>query len=208
MLLAHQFVTGAARCDSEEVSVGGVDQIAAETFQEFDYTALGHIHSPQNFKNGKMRYCGTPLKYSFSECGQKKSVTVVELKEKGTTEIREIGLLPLRDLRSIRGSYLEVSSREFYEDTNTEDYVRIILTDEDDVVDGMQKLRTIYPNLMQLEYDNQRTREAKEITEAQVQKRKVSWNTLKNFLNFRITIPCYRNRESLSVDWIGKLKEN
>ena len=127
-------------------------------------------------------------------------MTVVELKEKGTTEIREIGLLPLRDLRSIRGSYLEVSSREFYEDTNTEDYVRMILTDEDDVVDGMQKLRTIYPNLMQLEYDNQRTREAKEITEAQVQKRKVSWNTLKNFLNFRITIPCYRNRESLSVD--------
>ena len=104
VLLAHQFVVGAMQCDSEEISVGGIDQIEAEVFRDFDYVALGHIHSPQNFKNGKMRYCGTPLKYSFSECGQKKSVTVVELKEKGTTEIREIGLLPLRDLRSIRGS--------------------------------------------------------------------------------------------------------
>ena len=208
VLLAHQFVTGAARCDSEEVSVGGVDQIAAETFQEFDYTALGHIHSPQNFKNGKMRYCGTPLKYSFSECGQKKSVTVVELKEKGTTEIREIGLLPLRDLRSIRGSYLEVSSREFYEDTNTEDYVRMILTDEDDVVDGMQKLRTIYPNLMQLEYDNQRTREAKEITEAQVAEEKSELEYFEEFFELQNNHPMLQEQREFVSGLIGKLKEN
>ena len=201
VLLAHQFVTGAARCDSE-------DQIAAETFQEFDYTALGHIHSPQNFKNGKMRYCGTPLKYSFSECGQKKSVTVVELKEKGTTEIREIGLLPLRDLRSIRGSYLEVSSREFYEDTNTEDYVRIILTDEDDVVDGMQKLRTIYPNLMQLEYDNQRTREAKEITEAQVAEEKSELEYFEEFFELQNNHPMLQEQREFVSGLIGKLKEN
>ena len=192
----------------EEVSVGGVDQIAAETFQEFDYTALGHIHSPQNFKNGKMRYCGTPLKYSFSECGQKKSVTVVELKEKGTTEIREIGLLPLRDLRSIRGSYLEVSSREFYEDTNTEDYVRIILTDEDDVVDGMQKLRTIYPNLMQLEYDNQRTREAKEITEAQVAEEKSELEYFEEFFELQNNHPMLQEQREFVSGLIGKLKEN
>ena len=208
VLLAHQFVTGAARCDSEEVSVGGVDQIAAETFQEFDYTALGHIHSPQNFKNGKMRYCGTPLKYSFSECGQKKSVTVVELKEKGTTEIREIGLLPLRDLRSIRGSYLEVSSREFYEDTNTEDYVRMILTDEEDVVDGMQKLRTIYPNLMQLEYDNQRTREAKEITEAQVAEEKSELEYFEEFFELQNNHPMLQEQREFVSGLIGKLKEN
>lgn len=208
VLLAHQFVTGAARCDSEEVSVGGVDQIAAETFQEFDYTALGHIHSPQNFKNGKMRYCGTPLKYSFSECGQKKSVTVVELKEKGTTEIREIGLLPLRDLRSIRGSYLEVSSREFYEDTNTEDYVRMILMDEEDVVDGMQKLRTIYPNLMQLEYDNQRTREAKEITEAQVAEEKSELEYFEEFFELQNNHPMLQEQREFVSGLIGKLKEN
>ena len=208
VLLAHQFVTGAARCDSEEVSVGGVDQIAAETFQEFDYTALGHIHSPQNFKNGKMRYCGTPLKYSFSECGQKKSVTVVELKEKGTTEIREIDLLPLRDLRSIRGSYLEVSSREFYEDTNTEDYVRMILTDEEDVVDGMQKLRTIYPNLMQLEYDNQRTREAKEITEAQVAEEKSELEYFEEFFELQNNHPMLQEQREFVSGLIGKLKEN
>lgn len=144
----------------------------------------------------------------FSECGQKKSVTVVELKEKGTTEIREIGLLPLRDLRSIRGSYLEVSSREFYEDTNTEDYVRMILTDEEDVVDGMQKLRTIYPNLMQLEYDNQRTREAKEITEAQVAEEKSELEYFEEFFELQNNHPMLQEQREFVSGLIGKLKEN
>ena len=132
----------------------------------------------------------------------------VELKEKGTTEIREIGLLPLRDLRSIRGSYLEVSSREFYEDTNTEDYVRIILTDEDDVVDGMQKLRTIYPNLMQLEYDNQRTREAKEITEAQVAEEKSELEYFEEFFELQNNHPMLQEQREFVSGLIGKLKEN
>lgn len=82
VLLAHQFVVGAMQCDSEEISVGGIDQIEAEVFRDFDYVALGHIHSPQNVGSPKIRYCGTPLKYSFSEAGQQKSVTVVELGEK------------------------------------------------------------------------------------------------------------------------------
>lgn len=159
ILIAHQFVTGAGRCDSEDVSVGGVDNVDADLFDAFDYVALGHIHSPQHMKRETVRYCGTPLKYSFSEAGQEKSVTVVELGEKGRIEITAVPLVPLHDLRRIRGTYLEVTARDFYRDMDTEDYVQITLTDEEDIPDGMEKLRIIYPNLMRLEYDNSRTRQ-------------------------------------------------
>ncbi len=163
ILVAHQFVTGAGRCESEEVTVGGIDNVDADVFHAFDYVALGHIHSPQSIGRDTVRYCGTPLKYSFSEAKQEKSVTVVELKEKGSLTIDTIPLVPLRDMREIRGSYLEVTARPFYEGTNTQDYVKITLTDEEDIPDGMQKLRIIYPNLMRLEYDNSRTRQSREI---------------------------------------------
>lgn len=162
VLLSHQFVTGAERCESEEVSVGGLDQVAASIYSAFDYVALGHIHSPQNLGK-KLRYCGTPLKYSFSEAKHQKSVTVVELKEKGTVEISVISLKPLRDLREIRGTYLELTKRENYADTNTEDYIHAILTDEEDVPDALAKLRAIYPNIMRLSYDNRRTQESREV---------------------------------------------
>lgn len=158
VLVTHQFVTGASRSDSEEISVGGSDNVDASVFDDFDYVALGHIHGPQNIGSPRIRYCGTPLKYSFSEAGQQKSVTVAELKEKGTLEVAARPLTPLRDLREIRGSYLEVTAKRFYEGRNREDYLHITLTDEEDVPDGAAKLRVIYPNLMRLDYDNTRTR--------------------------------------------------
>ena len=158
VLVTHQFVTGASRSDSEEISVGGSDNVDASVFDAFDYVALGHIHGPQNIGSSRIRYCGTPLKYSFSEVGQQKSVTVAELKEKGTLEVAARPLTPLRDLREIRGSYLEVTAKSFYEGRNREDYLHITLTDEEDVPDGAAKLRVIYPNLMRLDYDNARTR--------------------------------------------------
>lgn len=158
VLVTHQFVTGASRSDSEEISVGGSDNVDASVFDDFDYVALGHIHGPQNIGSPRIRYCGTPLKYSFSEAGQQKSVTVAELKEKGTLEVTARPLTPLRDLREIRGSYLEVTAKSFYEGRNREDYLHITLTDEEDVPDGAAKLRVIYPNLMRLDYDNARTR--------------------------------------------------
>ena len=158
VLVTHQFVTGASRSDSEEISVGGSDNVDASVFDDFDYVALGHIHGPQNIGSPRIRYCGTPLKYSFSEAGQQKSVTMAELKEKGTLEVTARPLTPLRDLREIRGSYLEVTAKSFYEGRNREDYLHITLTDEEDVPDGAAKLRVIYPNLMRLDYDNARTR--------------------------------------------------
>lgn len=166
VLLSHQFVTGAVRSDSEEISVGGIDNVDASCFDAFDYVALGHIHGPQHILRKEVRYSGTPLKYSFSESRHQKSVTIVELREKGTVEIRTVPLTPLRDLKELKGTYEELTSRDFYKDMNCEDYVHITLTDEEDILDALNKLRVIYPNIMKMDYDNMRTRSRQSIEEA------------------------------------------
>lgn len=160
VLITHQFVTGSVRSESEEISVGGSDNVDAAAFAGFDYVALGHIHGPQNVGTDKgiVRYCGTPLKYSFSEAKHEKSVTVVELKEKGNVSVRTIPLTPRRDLREIKGTYMELTAKRRYEGSKTDDYLHITLTDEEDIPDAVGKLRVIYPNLMKLDYDNRRTR--------------------------------------------------
>lgn len=162
VLVAHQFVTGAERCESEEIQVGGLDNVDASLFRDFDYVALGHIHGPQWISRETVRYAGTPLKYSFSEARHQKAVTMVELRGKGEVEIRKIPLIPLRDMRKIRGTYEELTRRSVYENTNLEDYVQVTLTDEEDIFDAVGKLRVIYPNLMKLEYDNRRTGKSRE----------------------------------------------
>ena len=164
VLVCHQFVTGAETCDSEETAVGGLDCVDAALFDAFDYVALGHLHSPQKVGRDTLRYCGTPLKYSFSEAHQHKSITFVDLGEKGCVDISTAPLTPLHDLREVRGSYLELTDRRTYEGTATDDYLHITLTDEQDVPDALAKLRLIYPNLMRLDYDNRRTREDQQIT--------------------------------------------
>lgn len=158
VIVTHQFVTGAEKCESEEISVGGSDNVDASVFDCFDYVALGHIHGPQNIGSERVRYCGTPLKYSFSEAKHNKSVTVVEMGEKGSLEIRTIALELKRDMREIKGTYAEITLKDNYIDTNTDDYMHITLTDEEDIPDAIGKLRVIYPNLMKLDYDNKRTR--------------------------------------------------
>ncbi len=172
--------------DSTPVYVGGTENVDASVFAPFDYVALGHIHRAYDVGNG--RYCGTPLKYSFSEAGQEKSVTILELgekeKEKGKEkkekegegkeekekvsgaagmQIRTVPLHPLHDWLQIRGSYLEVSSRKFYEQFDRNAYMQVTLTDEEDVPDAAAKLMVIYPNLMKLDYDNCRTRRMQSI---------------------------------------------
>ena len=172
VLIAHQYVTGAERSESEDAAVGGLDNVDAAVFEPFDYTALGHIHGPQQFCGGRIRYCGTPLKYSFSERNHTKSVTVVELNRKGTPEIRTVPLQPRRDMREIRGTYQELTLKANWQHTETEDYLHIILTDEEDVPDAMARLRTIYPNVMKLDYDNTRTRAEGKIAGAEAAERK------------------------------------
>lgn len=190
VLVAHQFVTGAERSESEE-NVGGLDNVDASVFEKFDYVALGHIHKPQNVAKDndgtvRARYSGTPLKYSLSEATHAKSVTVVELGAAGNAggavaatavagdlfagfgmraalQVREVPLKPLHDVREIRGTFAEVVSPEcrtaqVAAGNKLDDFVYVKLTDENDVPDAAQKLRGIYPNLMMLDYDNERTR--------------------------------------------------
>ena len=161
VLVTHQFVTGGTRSGSEELSVGGTDNVDSGVFAPFDYVVLGHLHGAQHIGRETIRYAGSPLKYSFSEARQYKSVTVVTLGEKGNVQVRTAALTPLRELREIRGSYDELTARSFYEHTTyRSDYLHLILTDEQDVFDAMSRLRTIYPYLMTLDYDNARTRAA------------------------------------------------
>ena len=166
LLIAHQFVTGAVTGGSEdsvEVFVGGVENVDASVFADFDYVALGHIHRAQSAGGERIRYSGTPLKYSFSEIRHEKSVTIAELKEKGSLTVHQEPLKPLHDMREIRGSYEELVLRENYQGTDLEDYLHVILTDENDIPDVIGRLRSIYPNIMKLDYDNQRTRRNQEL---------------------------------------------
>ena len=158
VLLTHQFVTGSVTCDSEELSVGGSDNVDASVFEGFDYVALGHIHGPQNIGSNRIRYCGTPLKYSFSECAHQKSVTVVHLGKPGSIQLQLRPLIPKHDLCQLRGSFTQLTDKDTYTGTGTRDYLHIILTDEADIPEAIGRLRLIYPNLMKLSYDNTRTR--------------------------------------------------
>lgn len=197
VLLAHQFVTGGVTCESEERSVGGVDQIPAPLFAAFDYVALGHLHGPQSVGRPTLRYSGSPLKYSFSECGHEKSVTLVTLREKGQVEIQTLPLTPCRDLREIRGAYEEVTAKSFYQGTNREDYLHVILTDEEDVPEAMGKLRTIYPNLMKLSYDNRRTQDVAEVTGAERPEEKTPLELFQDFYRLQNNQPMAPQQEAL-----------
>ncbi len=167
VVLAHQFVTAAGAlpetCDSEQLSVGGLDRVDGSVFSPFDYTALGHLHGPQRVGSETIRYAGSPLKYSFSELHQKKSVTVAELRAKGETEIRQIPLQPRREMTELRGTFEEILEEARKKGVPQTDYYHMILTDEIDVVDALSRLREYYPNIMLLDYDNRRTRSQKEV---------------------------------------------
>ncbi len=167
VVLAHQFVTAAGAlpetCESEQLSVGGLDRVDGSVFSPFDYTALGHLHGPQRVGSETIRYAGSPLKYSFSELHQKKSVTVAELREKGETEIRQIPLQPRREMIELRGTFEEILEEARKKGELQTDYYHMILTDETDVVDALSRLREYYPNIMLLDYDNRRTRSQKEV---------------------------------------------
>lgn len=167
VVLAHQFVTAAGAlpetCDSEQLSVGGLDRVDGSVFSPFDYTALGHLHGPQRVGSETIRYAGSPLKYSFSELHQRKSVTVAELRAKGETEIRQIPLQPRREMIELRGTFEEILEEARKKGELQTDYYHMILTDETDVVDALSRLREYYPNIMLLDYDNRRTRSQKEV---------------------------------------------
>lgn len=159
ILIAHQYVTGAERSESEDMVIGGLDNVDASVFAPFDYVALGHLHRPQYCGRATIRYSGSPLKYSFSEVFDKKSVTIIEINAGQAPVVTEHALTPLHEWYALRGTYDELTARDYYDGKGYQEaYVSITLTDEDDIPDGMRKLRTIYHRLMELSYDNKRTR--------------------------------------------------
>lgn len=168
ILLAHQFVTGAVRSESEEISVGGLDNVDASVFDGFDYVALGHIHRPQQIGRETVRYCGSPLKYSFSEAGQQKSVSLIDLTQKGApVRITTVPLVPMRELREIKGDFAQIMGPGRDPKPHADDYIHITLTDEEDIPDAAAKLRSVYPNLMRVDYDNKRTRKLQALPQAE-----------------------------------------
>lgn len=208
ILLAHQFVTGAERCDSEELSVGGLDDVDASIFDGFDYVALGHLHGPQKIGKETVRYSGTPLKYSFSEANQKKSVVIVDVEEKGKINIQQIPFLPKHDMQEIRGTYMEVTALDFYKDMKTDDYLHITLTDEEDIPDAIGKLRTIYPNIMKLSYDNLRTRAAVTVRGTAEVEEKSPMELLKEFYELQNNQPMTDEQEEIARGMMEEIWED
>lgn len=166
--VSHQYVTASGtkpeECDSEQKHIGGLDNVDFSVYQDFDYVALGHLHRPQRIGRDTVRYAGSPLKYSFSEEKHNKSVTLVEIKEKGNVNYSLLPLVAARNYKTLRGTFSELMSPEFTAPLSEEDYYRIILTDEQDIDQALSRLRKyFYKNLMELVYDNTRTRTQSEI---------------------------------------------
>ena len=209
ILITHQFVTGAERTESEDVSVGGTDNVDAVVFADFDYVALGHIHRSQKCGGEHIRYCGTPLKYSFSEAKDEKTVTIVDVKQKGDIAYDFIPLVPKRDLVEIKGTYNELTLKSFWENTSyTEDYMHITLTDEEDIPEVLTKLRSIYKNIMKLDYDNKRTRANGEINGADIVKSKTPYEYFSEFYEEQNGQPMSDEQKEFVIGIIEKIWED
>lgn len=200
ILMAHQFVSGGSRCESEDICVGGMDEVSADNFFKFDYVALGHLHGPQHIKRETIRYSGTPLKYSFSEVKHKKSALIIDMKEKGNIKLEKTPLVPLHDMREIRGKYNELMSKDFYKGMDTLDYMHMTLTDEEDIMNALELLRTVYPNIMKLDYDNQRTRSNQDISGAEEVEGKTPLDLFGEFFELQ-------NNQPMSEEQISFMKE-
>lgn len=205
VLLAHQFITSAERSDSEEIVVGGIDNVDVDVFDGIDYVALGHIHGPQSIGRETVRYCGTPLKYSLSEKNHTKSVTVVEMGKKGDVTVRTIELKPLRDLRVIEGTFDEIVSKEFLEAQNCEDYVHIILKDEDEIYDAARMLSLKYPNRIGMHYENTRTKENQVVEVTDEEKNKSELDYLVDLYEQQNNQPMTDEQRELAIELFNEL---
>lgn len=208
VLITHQFVAGAIPCESEEIAVGGIERVDVSVFADFDYVALGHIHGAQNCGSDHVRYCGTPLKYSFSETNHKKSVTVVELLAKGKLTVRTVPLVPARDMSEICGTFAELTNPIYYTGNPiTNNYLHITLTDEDDIPDAIGRLRLIYRYLMRLDYDNSRTRAHNVITSAMDAETKSAYELFAEFFEMQNNVSMSDEQSTYMKDLIEKIEE-
>ncbi len=179
IILVHQFVTAGAnipeRTESEVISLGGIDNVDISNFDKFDYVAIGHVHRPQKIGRETARYAGTMLKYSFSEINHKKTMPILEFKEKGNINTQLLELIPLRDMREIKGPIEELIKKENYEKTNTDDYMKVTITNEEPIYDAIGQIRKIYPNTLKLEIKNSKTalNQEEQITDLEKIKKKI-----------------------------------
>jgi len=207
VLVSHQFITGGVRSDSEDVSVGGLDNVDAAVFYNFDYVALGHLHRAQRVGRPEVCYSGSPLAYSFSEAGDEKSLTAVDLGPKGTVSVRALPLHPLHALREARGLYADLTLRAHYMNTQREDYLRVTLLDEQDVPDALAKLQTIYPNLLRLDYDNARTRENRQVNADDAPERRTPLNLLEQLYTLQNNQPLGPEQRAYSSALLERIWE-
>lgn len=153
ILVAHQFVTDGATgpqlCESETVSVGGIDNVQASNFDAFDYVALGHLHGPQQVRRPQVRYSGSPVRYSFSEANQRKVAVLVEVSAGGVS-MREIEIEPIHKMREVKMSYQQLADGA--DNGCHDDYMHVTLTDTS-LYDALAKVRAIYPNLLRLDWE-------------------------------------------------------
>ncbi|HWR23243.1 MAG TPA: exonuclease SbcCD subunit D [Feifaniaceae bacterium] len=197
VLLAHQFVSAAGetllRSDSETASIGGLDCVDASVLKGFSYVALGHLHGAQRAGGEFIRYAGSPLRYSFSELNQQKSVALVELGESGA-DITLLPVPPLHPMREVTASMAELMKGE-----GSEDYLHVLLTDEEEVSNAMQRLRELYPNLMYLNYANRVEYSAPDILPLPI----TAKDPIEQFMEFYLM----QNGEEIASDELGLFRQ-
>ena len=211
IIVAHQFVTSNAiipeTCESEIINIGGIDNVDASNFEKFDYVALGHIHGPQRIGRDTIRYSGTLLKYSFSEINHNKSVVVIDFKEKGNVNYELVPIEPKRDMREIRGPIEKLLSEENYKDTNTDDYISAIITNEEAIYDPIGQIRKIYPNVLSLEVRNSKTENInKELEKIEEMKEKSELELFDDFYEFQLNKKMDEDKRQIIKDIFDGIK--
>ena len=186
ILVAHGYVTQfgeeTEQCESERpLSIGGTDFIDPKHFDIFHYTALGHLHRRQKAGSEKIRYSGSLMKYSFSEVDHQKGIELVEMDREGNVQVTHIPLIAKRDMRIIRGPVRELISPEIYNAANIEDYVYAILTDNDELLDPISKLRSVYPNIMGLRREIERVQKDSKTSASEGYKTKTKLELFEEF---------------------------
>lgn len=213
VLLTHQFVVNRGvepeLSDSEmRVSVGGADQVEAANFSRFDYVALGHIHGPQQIGDGPVYYSGSPVKYSFSEVHHKKSVMLGEWDEAGALMLERVFLTPVHDMRKIRGKLADLISPEVVAEADDQDYLLAVLTNEEDLVDAIGTLRSVYPNIMQMQIERGRVRTGEEQElRGNGWKEKSPYDLFEQFYNLVMDTELTKEQKALVREVVEQAKE-
>jgi exonuclease SbcD len=202
LLVAHQFVSGKgadpAFAGSESIgtqSVGMVEKIGYDCFEDFDYVALGHIHSPQRVGRDEIRYAGSPLKYSLSEVNNEKSVPLITVSAEERVKIELVPLKPMRDMRHIKGTIKELLDKKNVK--APEDFIYATLTEEDIINDAMGIFQQIYPNTVRIDYDNSHTREIEQVDISRIAENRSFPELIGDF--YRLMYGCEITEEEMDV---------